>query len=334
MAVSIDTVYQKVLAATNKEQRGYITPQEFNLFANQAQMEIFEQYFYDKNQYNRLPANQTQYADLDHMLEEKISIFKKREQPIRIQDRYGLGNLPTDVYRLDNVIRFSLTGVADTHRSIVEEVTEDELVTYERSHLAKPTPKRPIYIRYSDSQIKISPYSLTPSASAAWYFTNGAVTTSNSSRTVSLSTSILNYNFLEVGAYVYSEETPSHVPIGTTIESISENSGTATIVLTGLNSDFPGNWASSGGYELAFASPDIYCNYIRKPATVKWTYTVIAKKALYNSTTDTQDFELHASEENNLIYKILQLAGITLKDQFLTQAASMKEMGTQQQQKQ
>jgi hypothetical protein len=37
MAVSIDTVYQRVLAILNKEQRGYVTPQEFNLFANQAQ---------------------------------------------------------------------------------------------------------------------------------------------------------------------------------------------------------------------------------------------------------------------------------------------------------
>ena len=28
--VSIDTVYQRVLALANKEQRGYITPQYFN----------------------------------------------------------------------------------------------------------------------------------------------------------------------------------------------------------------------------------------------------------------------------------------------------------------
>ena len=32
--VNIDTIYQRVLATANKEQRGYITPQEFNLFAN------------------------------------------------------------------------------------------------------------------------------------------------------------------------------------------------------------------------------------------------------------------------------------------------------------
>ena len=58
MAISVDTVYQTVLALANKEQRGYITPQEFNLFADQAQMEIFNQYFYDLNRAIRIPGNQ------------------------------------------------------------------------------------------------------------------------------------------------------------------------------------------------------------------------------------------------------------------------------------
>ena len=74
--IKIDTVYQKVLAIANKEQRGYITPQEFNLFADQAQMDIFEQYFYDINQFNRIPGNDTEYADMLTLLEEKIAIFK------------------------------------------------------------------------------------------------------------------------------------------------------------------------------------------------------------------------------------------------------------------
>lgn len=46
MAINIDTVYQKVLVLSNKEQRGYITPQEFNLLADHAQNEIFDSYFY------------------------------------------------------------------------------------------------------------------------------------------------------------------------------------------------------------------------------------------------------------------------------------------------
>ena len=64
MAVNINTVYQRVLAIANKEQRGYITPQEFNLFANQAQLDIFEQYFYDLNQFSRGLGNDTTYSDM------------------------------------------------------------------------------------------------------------------------------------------------------------------------------------------------------------------------------------------------------------------------------
>ena len=64
MAISVDTVYQKVLAVANKEQRGYITPQEFNLFADYAQMEIFEQYFYDLHQLKRsTPSNNSEHLD-------------------------------------------------------------------------------------------------------------------------------------------------------------------------------------------------------------------------------------------------------------------------------
>ena len=80
--VSVDTVYQKVLALANKEQRGYITPQDFNLFANQAQMEIFEQYFYDTNIARKSQGNDTVYADVDEMLEEKIQIFDDHSEII------------------------------------------------------------------------------------------------------------------------------------------------------------------------------------------------------------------------------------------------------------
>ena len=79
MAVSVDTVYQRVLAILSKEQRGYVTPQEFNLFANQAMLDIFEQYFYDINQFSRLPGNDTEFSDMLNMLNEKINIFEKSD---------------------------------------------------------------------------------------------------------------------------------------------------------------------------------------------------------------------------------------------------------------
>ena len=77
MAISVDTVYQRVQSILNKESRGYLTPQEFNLFANQAQLEIFEQYFFDLNQYERLPKKDTEYSNLVKIINERISKFKK-----------------------------------------------------------------------------------------------------------------------------------------------------------------------------------------------------------------------------------------------------------------
>jgi len=72
--VNIDTVYQTVQALANKEQRGYLTPQEFNLFANQAQMDIFEQYIYD------LGAHTAQGEDM-HVLGDAIALLHNKLEP-------------------------------------------------------------------------------------------------------------------------------------------------------------------------------------------------------------------------------------------------------------
>ena len=78
---------------------------------------------------------------------------------------------------------------------------------------------------------------------------------------------------------------------------------------------------------------NVNCHYIRKPQKINWGYTVVGESALYDPT-KSQDFELHPSEENNLIIKILALAGITIKDATIYQAASTEEQKNIQQEKQ
>ena len=55
MAINVNTVYQTVLLILNKEQRGYMTPLEFNKIGAQVQGEIFETYFDSLNQQLRTP---------------------------------------------------------------------------------------------------------------------------------------------------------------------------------------------------------------------------------------------------------------------------------------
>ena len=74
--ISIDTIYQRVLAITNKEQRGYVTPLEFNLIANQAQVLIFEQYFYDLDQAKRITSSDdSSFSDLTELIKNKLADF-------------------------------------------------------------------------------------------------------------------------------------------------------------------------------------------------------------------------------------------------------------------
>ena len=95
--INIDTVYQKVLAIANKEQRGYITPQEFNLFADYAQKDIFEKYFYDISQFKRVPGNSSEYSDIINNLQEKISLFERFDQLVNVIGDNGDVNLVNDI---------------------------------------------------------------------------------------------------------------------------------------------------------------------------------------------------------------------------------------------
>ena len=135
MSVSVDTVYQRVLAILNKEQRGYVTPQEFNLFANQAQMDIFEQYFYDINQFGRMHGNDTEFSDMLNILNEKIDIFE-----VTAAMTYGAGlhwNPPADLYRIGTLI----------HNNIeAERINKNEFLYINASPLLKPTNDRPIFV--------------------------------------------------------------------------------------------------------------------------------------------------------------------------------------------
>ena len=151
--VNIDTVYQRVLALANKEQRGYITPQEFNLFANQAQMDIFEQYFYDLNQFMRVPGNDTNHADMVNILEEKIGLFEASKVSINYD---GGGTIPNDVYRLSTV-RYNNSG----KHTLINRVSDKELREMSLSPLTKASKNNPVYI-LKGSQIYFSP--ITPGA--------------------------------------------------------------------------------------------------------------------------------------------------------------------------
>ena len=248
MSVSINNVYQKVLALANKEQRGYITPQEFNLFAEYAQLDIFNKYFDDLRGIKSINSN-ADYYNNKVTIEEKIS-------PFEIIDLEFFGNSEgtislesfSDLYLLGDVtIKFD----SETNDIQASRIQLKEINKYKNTSLGAPTKKNPVYVLVRNGSVALS---------------------SNMIKT----------------------------------------------------------------YPTVTAVDSVFLNGIVKPSKPSWTYAVTAQgEALFNNSAPSfSDFDLHSSEENNLVIKILQLAGISIKDGGLVQASSQEEMKKIQQEKQ
>ena len=291
MAVSIDRVYQKVLALANKEQRGYITPQEFNLFADHAQMEIFEQYFYDLDQFSRLPGTGQIYADKVKNLREKTDLFQTFS-PSRVEviNASGWMNL------------------------------------YDHAFYSEPGARGNDLYRIGRIQLDYESKGLTTGASQnfgaqAQYSTSSELTNYANSKLLKRDGGTARYE-----APTYRQFTFNGID-RLQIHPFPEKSY--------VDNDYSGNnytYVGEDGNKRVY--PDrIQIFYTRKPKNPNWAYVVVNNKPLYNSTS-SQDFELHAAEETELVYRILTLAGIAIEKPQLSQMAGALGGAQIQQEKQ
>ena len=150
MAINVNTVYQTVLLILNKEQRGYITPDEFNKTATQVQLQIFQKYFEDLNQASRVPQNDMDYADRVLGIDEKISLFRRTRIVATSND------IGSDVYRLGTVTfrPETLGKVGDAVE--LQRVQRNEYYNITKSPLTKPTEQFPVYL-FQNNEILARP---------------------------------------------------------------------------------------------------------------------------------------------------------------------------------
>ena len=242
--INIDNVYQRVLFLANKEQRGYITPDEFNSFAAQAQIEIFESYFLKAFQTGQAPGSTEDYANPGEIVDEKISYFDVFASVAKTTTNLDGGKpgyaYPEGFYRLDHVSvdsgeRINPTSPTDLSRFpiMADEISHRDSHYVNLSPLTRPTITQPVYIR-------------------------------------------------EEGGVVL----------------------------------FPQSYDG-----------DINMLYVRRPVDPNWGFLsdpmMNDGMPVYNMATST-NFELHPSEEHELVYRILYLAGVTIKQQDLVQFGASK----------
>ena len=140
MAINVDAVYKTVLLILNQQQRGYMTPDEFNKVGTQVQLNIFEKYEEDLNQQYRMPQNDTEYANRVKNIEQKLQFFQRTGATAYVGPHFTL--TPTDIYRLGSVY---YNGEELTQYSQRNEITQLLL-----SPLTKPTTDFPVYLYEQD----------------------------------------------------------------------------------------------------------------------------------------------------------------------------------------
>tara|TARA_R100000734_G_C3284561_1_gene77516 strand:+ start:43 stop:885 length:843 start_codon:yes stop_codon:yes gene_type:complete len=158
--IDINRVYQKVLLLINKEQRGYITPQEFNLLADAAQKEIYENYFYQAKNSNAKIKDDDDYTDTLEIIEQKLDTFYTQGLLVANEDSnadntFNLYNFnqsdnlneDQDIYKL---ITIKVKYTDDSNYYLAERVNRKELDLINGTgsfspNVLNPTRTRPIY---------------------------------------------------------------------------------------------------------------------------------------------------------------------------------------------
>ena len=149
----IDTVYKTLQTIVNKEQDGYVSPEEFNQLAKQVQDKIFRNYFEDynrdQNKENRGLTN-TGYGNLVSNQTEKLEPFLKE---VSISISSGSYTLPSDLYYMEE------NGVISDTGKVVDKVSVQRF-NYLGNSISGPSEVFPIYKKIGNA-ITVFPSTIT-----------------------------------------------------------------------------------------------------------------------------------------------------------------------------
>jgi hypothetical protein len=118
--------------------------------------------------------------------------------------------------------------------------------------------------------------------------------------------------------------------LNTEIEQVSQYKimNLNSSLLTAPSEKYPAYTTDEDGFNVYPTSiiNNVTINCIRTPKDPKWTYTMVGNVPLFNPTQpDYQDFELPISDGPLLVIKILQYAGMSIREAEVVQAMENEE---------
>ena len=326
MAINVNTVYTTVLSILNKEQRGYITPDEFNKLATQVQLDIFENYFEDLNQQLRVPQTDNTYANRQKNIDNLISIFKTIGGTTIVYegaivnftvDNFGTlftpGNYPgtqgsnsSSRFRVNSVD--SVTG-AITNISLDSTTSGGQDYNSGQSVLIT-SPGGGTDAVISVDSLNDEDYFLGPSN----VHRIGSVISNDTKELQRVQRDELLH--LSLSKYTKPSDT---YPVYLYEQSTSGTNG----LVTGQPHIYIYPKTVYAKVRDFAANTQFKVSYIRKPNSVQWGFNVnqTLGNYVYDQSSSIQ-FELDSTEQTEVILRILAYAGIVVKDPQIVQAAA------------
>ena len=330
MAISVDTVYKTVLLILNKEQRGYMTPDEFNKIGSQVQREIFEAYFEDLNQQLRIPQSDVEYSDRVAITDEKIAEFKTENDQTVAEKTIGGTNpftTPSELYRLGSITYEPNTS---TYKEI-QRVGRVEIYNIRKAPLTAPTTNYPIYL-YEDNKALVYPETIVDPAHIKMQYVKKPTDVRWGYYTGSLGqlvhdTTVYGPNLLNNGGVLSNYAGLGSTGVVGTYNAVTYTGGSGTnlvinaVVNTTSTVTFtvatPGSGYVIGDQIVVNAGQlGIGSNAV--------TITLTAADFNSGSTFGTTNFELHNSERTELVLKMLLYQGVVIRDPQIVQVAASK----------
>jgi len=346
MSINVNTVYTTVLTILNKEQRGYLTPFEFNNVANQVQLEIFEKFFEDYNQYIRMPQTDVEFASrMDHTMEE-FQIFETSGKASNTPTA-NIYNQPTDLHRFG-----SASWTLGTNSPPIEILTNKVYNQIKLSDLTQPSDNLPV-AKYSQNKLTVFPdpttyadtdvvfnYIRKPSLVRWGYYVGGlgqflydetvfgvgllnfaASILPSISPNLSVTAPSLALTVVEPGITTGITITRANAAAtGLKLDlAITLGSGITTLIVStpgtgysvGDKITFAGSTFDPNGGGTGVAGPDAVC-------------TLASNNFNGSSTYGSTDFEISDSMQTEVVLEILKFAGVIIRDPQIVQAASQE----------
>lgn len=319
-----------------------MTPQEFNLFAEQAQLDIFEDLFYDYNMQITKSAGRranTGYPDIAKGIEESIGIFS---------ETVGLQNLDADTtsFNVPNLVQVSNLYRLPQDYYFINKlfISTKRVVTVDSAFVASTTGTPALW----GNQLVANTGAFAPFTTNTGDYVVNTLPSVNTSLKEYPASVVMGTAFtsgiaaanLTVANNIFFTEAGTQPSVRIVskdslveIEKVSQKRifNLTNSNLTTPTTDFPGyvlRGDKNSGNQAAEIYPfgegtllpftekgSVLCQYIRYPKTPKWTYLQVGTSPQFNSSAaDYQDFELPKDNFQDLVARILQYGGLTIRE--------------------